>query len=180
MCRRFSLDVSRLPDGEAYPGIRLPSSLLAEPGKKAYGLAYTKGGSLKAFLFTFGFPSFDGSLLYNARIETVEEKKTFQTDYRSHKAVFPATSFSEEDRYKKEHTFAPKESQVLYLAGFYSPRMDFVLLTEKGEGEVAYYHPRMPLTLKAEDVVSYLRGEDVLHRKRPLLLEENPDVLPLF
>ncbi len=181
MCRRFAFTKELLKEEDAYPGVRIEEDYEVEPGKKAYGITFSRNGILKAYLFTFGFPSYDGSFLYNARIETAAEKPSFRDDYPSHKAVFPCTSFFEFDRKKKEHEFISEANPILYLAGFYNRERQFVLLTEEGKKGIYPLPPRMPLLLTKEDVIPYLQGKDLTEREHPSLLsKEEETMVPLF
>jgi putative SOS response-associated peptidase YedK len=179
MCRRIAYKTRR-PGEEVYPGIRIKEDYEAVPGEKAYGLAYSVKGELKPFLFSFGYLSYDGKYLYNARKETVLEKKTFSEDYLRHKAVFPCTSFWEIDRKKEEHELISKTGEILYIAGFYDRNREFVLLTEEGQGEIRPLPPRMPVLLIEEDVVRYLKGEVLTDREHPAIEEKNPETVSLF
>ena len=180
MCRRFSVCLEELEDEEVYPGITLPESYQSEPGKKAYGITFSTGGVLKAYSLLFGFPSFDGKYLYNARVETAGNKPTFQEDYLHHKVIFPCTSFFEVDRRKEEHEFIANNKSVLYIAGFYNREREFVLLTESGEKYPSFSFPRMPLLLTQKDVVPYLKGENIDKAVKPLLLDEEESQISLF
>lgn len=102
---------------------------------------------------SFGFKVYEKTI-YNARIETIEEKATFKESFHQRRAVFPCTSFFEFDKRKKETEFS--SDSLLYLAGIYEKGC-FVLLTKETKDEdIALSHPRMPVALKESDVEFYL------------------------
>lgn len=102
---------------------------------------------------SFGFNVYEKTI-YNARLETVEEKNTFKESFYQRRAVFPCTSFFEFDKRKKETEFT--SSAILFLAGIYENGR-FVLLTKEAKDEeISLSHPRMPVVLKESDIEFYL------------------------
>lgn len=180
MCRHFSIEAPELGELKVYPGITL--HLKTNPyeitlGKLAPGLALNQNQEVVLLPLSFGFPSFTGKLIYNARSETVEEKPMFQDSFSSRRAVFPCTAFWEVDKRGEEHEFRFQE-KIGYLAGIYK-KDRFVLLTEKPKDlDLLFLHPRMPFLIRREDLLFYLspqiKREDLLSWKKPELLYQRP------
>lgn len=100
----------------------------------------------------WGLPGFQkSSLIFNARSETVLEKKMFREGIRHRRVVVPCTWFYEWNRNKEKITFLREDGGVMLLAGFYNPYEDgdhFVILTTDANESMKSTHPRMPLILE--------------------------------
>ena len=116
----------------------------------------------------WGFPGFDsGKVIFNARSETVLEKKMFRESVLRRRAVIPASGFYEWNRQKEKVTFtsALTEQPILYMAGFYNRYEDtdrFVILTTVANDSIADVHERMPLLLRQQEVEEWLSDEHML------------------
>lgn len=121
----------------------------------------------------WGFPGYDsGKVIFNARSESVLEKKMFRESILRRRLVIPAAGFYEWNRKKEKVTFtsAVKEQPILYMAGFfnrYGNEDRFVILTTGANGSMADVHERMPLLLKHQELEEWLhndkRLEEFLH-----------------
>lgn len=104
----------------------------------------------------WGFPGFKGkSVVFNARSETVMEKRMFWDGIRRHRVVVPGSWFYEWNRQKEKVTFLPSGSPALYMAGFCSRFEDgerFVILTTAANASMAATHDRMPLLLEEREL----------------------------
>ena len=123
----------------------------------------------------WGFPGFDsGKVIFNARAESVLEKKMFRESVLRRRLIIPAAGFYEWNRKKEKVTFtsAVKEQPILYMAGFYNrfgEEERFVILTTGSNGSMADVHERMPLLLKHQELEEWLRDdrrlEEFLHNE---------------
>ena len=130
----------------------------------------------------WGFPGFHGrQLIFNARSESVLEKKMFRESVRQRRIVVPATWFYEWNKNKEKNTFCRKECPVLYMAGFYKPYQDedrFVILTTEANDSMRPVHNRMPLVLEPDEVCKWLFKDLLVGtflQKVPPLLERRTD-----
>lgn len=137
---------------------------------------------LRLELQHWGLPGFSkGRVIFNARSETVLEKKMFQDGIRCRRAVVPARWFYEWNRAKEKVTFFREEAPILYMAGFYNSYEDgprFVILTAPANVSMKNTHDRMPLILKAEDVLPWMKDDGQLRRyldKVPPLLSKRAE-----
>lgn len=116
----------------------------------------------------WGIPGFSkGRVIFNARSETVLEKKLFQDGVRCRRVVIPARWFYEWNRAKEKITFFREEAPVLYMAGFYNLYEDgphFVILTAPANASMKDTHDRMPLLLQPEDVLPWMEDDGQLSR----------------
>lgn len=175
MCRRFKINRESSSIQElCYFSLRIPRSLDVRVNDEADGIIWHDQKPALSLL-RFGFPFDSDSFLYNARIETANEKKAFSA-YLKNRIVFPCTSFFEKGKDDMEHEFIREDSSLCYLAGFYNDQNRFVLLTEKADHRLSSYHPRMPVLLKREDVIPYLSQKTCLlslvSRNRPSVYEK--------
>ncbi len=113
----------------------------------------------------WGFPGFHGKqLIFNARSESVTEKRMFRESVGQRRIVVPAAWFYEWNRNKKKNIFYRKDQPVLYMAGFYNRYQDedrFVILTTAANDSMQPVHDRMPLVLEQDEIRKWL-AEDVL------------------
>ena len=113
----------------------------------------------------WGFPGFDSKkVIFNARAESVLEKKMFRESVLRRRLIIPAAGFYEWNRKKEKVTFtsAVKEQPLLYMAGFYNRYGEeerFVILTTGANDSMADVHERMPLLLKHQELEEWLRDD---------------------
>lgn len=125
----------------------------------------------------WGFPGFQGKqLIFNARSESVTEKRMFRESVGQRRIVVPAAWFYEWNRNKEKNIFYRKGQPVLYMAGLYDRYQGeerFVILTTGANDSMQLVHDRMPLVLEQDEVYKWLVEdklvEDFLHKVPPLL-----------
>lgn len=130
----------------------------------------------------WGFPGFHGKqLIFNARSESVLEKKMFRESVGQRRIVVPAAWFYEWNKNKEKNIFYRKGQPVLYMAGLYNRYQDedrFVILTTEANDSMRPVHDRMPLVLERDEVRKWL-FEDLLVgtflQEVPPLLERRKD-----
>lgn len=115
------------------------------------------GIDYKFDVMTWGVPSYQGTLLINARNESVEEKKTFRP-MLPNRCLIPCQGFYEWKE-KKKVLIYKKHVPVLYLAGIFNEQKQFVLLTGKSEKEMKHVHHRTPILVDEKDINRYLHHE---------------------
>ncbi len=118
---------------------------------------------------------------FNAKAETVGEKKLFRGSWRHKRCVLPASGF-----FEKGHRISRKDSQPFWLAGIWNRWMSSegseletccVLTTEPNE-LVRPLHSRMPVIIPnklEEDWISPVKNGSELKALEPMLIGWNPD-----
>lgn len=125
----------------------------------------------------WGFPGFHGKqLIFNARSESVLEKKMFRESVGQRRIAVPAAWFYEWNKNKEKNIFYRKGQPVLYMAGLYNRYQDedrFVILTTDANDSMRPVHDRMPLVLERDEIQQWLNEnqlvEDFLQKTPPLL-----------
>ena len=119
-----------------------------------------QGGSLRACRQKWGYPGPGGKgLVFNARSESVFEKRMFRNSVSQRRAAVPVSWFYEWNKNKEKFTFTKEGSRILFLAGFYGRYEDgdrFVILTTQANASMAPVHSRMPLVLEREQVREWI------------------------
>lgn len=116
--------------------------------------------ALAADNMKWGFPGFTGKgVIFNAKCETVKEKKMFADSVLSRRCIIPAKGFYEWNKQKEKVTFKALDDQILYMAGVwkhYEESSRFVILTTNANESVISVHERMPLILDQNEVEDWI------------------------
>ena len=130
----------------------------------------------------WGFPGFHGKQpIFNARSESVLEKKMFRESVGKRRIVVPAAWFYEWNRNKEKNIFYRKGQPVLYMAGLYNRYQDedrFVILTTEANDSMRPVHDRMPLVLEQNEIQRWLNEDQLVEtflQKSPPLLDRRAD-----
>lgn len=114
-----------------------------------------------------------GRKLFNARLETLNQKSSFKDSYQKRRCLVPAIGFYETDHSKKEkepHFFLSKDKTPFSFAGLYSQwngTSTFTIITVPADKYVRPVHDRMPFILSSNDEKQWLDSGD-----NPLVLEK--------
>ena len=139
-----------------------------------------QGGSLRACRQKWGYPGPGGKgLVFNARSESVFEKRMFRDSVSQRRAAVPVSWFYEWTKNKEKFTFTKEGSRILFLAGFYGRYEDgdrFVILTTQANASMAPVHSRMPLVLEREQVREWIldskKTKELLGQEPPRLARD--------
>lgn len=108
----------------------------------------------------WGFPSFKGKgVIINARGETAQDKPMFRKALLERRCVVPTTGFYEWDRQKNKYRFRIPGRDALYLAGLWNTFQGeerFVVLTTAPNDTIINVHDRMPVLLRADELLPSL------------------------
>lgn len=137
---------------------------------------------LKCSLQRWGFPGFQRKqVIFNARSESVLEKKTFRESAGHRRIVVPAAWFYEWNQNKEKNIFYLEGQGTLFMAGIYSRYQEeerFVILTTKANDSMKPVHDRMPLILDKSEIDPWIFDEksarELLH-KVPCPLERKTE-----
>ena len=139
-----------------------------------------QGGSLRACRQKWGYPGPGGKgLVFNARSESVFEKRMFRDSVSQRRAAVPVSWFYEWNKNKEKFTFTKEGSRILFLAGFFGRYEDgdrFVILTTQANASMAPVHSRMPLVLEREQVREWIldskKTKELLGQEPPRLARD--------
>ena len=139
-----------------------------------------QGGSLRACRQKWGYPGPGGKgLVFNARSESVFEKRMFRNSVSQRRAAVPVSWFYEWNKNKEKFTFTKEGSRILFLAGFYGRYEDgehFVILPPQANASMAPVHSRMPLVLEREQVREWIldskKTKELLGQEPPRLARD--------
>ena len=145
-----------------HPDFRLKRGEIS-PGDCAAVLAPNRDRQTALFVMRWGF-HLGKRLVFNARSETAAQKAMFRDSMLTRRCVIPAAAFFEWDhRMKKlaKFRFWPDGEAVTYLAGLYrfepeTSQPAFTVLTRPAQGNIADFHDRMPVMLRAEQIDLWL------------------------
>ena len=182
MCCRYYTELS--PELRPFVEMAQHSSLAARMSE-AYGRPFSAAGEIRPTDITTAlapdkhgrkaaFPMFWGftgktSCLFNARVETADQKPTFRDSWSRNRCVIPASYYFEwqhlispEGKKQTGDKFRiqPRDSALTLLAGLYrleekdgSLFPHFTILTREPPADLRVIHDRMPVILQ-EDAVS--------------------------
>ena len=126
----------------------------------------------------WGFPGFQGKgVIFNARSETVLEKKMFRESILHRRIIIPCTWFYEWNRKKEKVTFYREDAPVIFLAGFYNVFGDekrFTVLTTEANQSMVSTHDRMPLIVEPDQMKDWVLDDTKFSgmlKQTPVLLE---------
>jgi putative SOS response-associated peptidase YedK len=130
----------------------------------------------------------NGSLIINARKETLWEKPTFRNLIQNRRCLLPASCFYEWDSGKHKVTLYGKDDNMLFLAGVYQAAPDggrFVIITAPADEIVKPIHDRMPVRIPEALIDEWLsnpeRTREILEMaSTPLRREQTVEQLSLW
>jgi putative SOS response-associated peptidase YedK len=71
----------------------------------------------------------------------------FAEDITKHRCVIPEDEYFEWSLSKQPLIFKANSSDIMFLAGFYNRRKEFVVLTRRAVGKLSAIHHRIPIML---------------------------------
>lgn len=174
-------DVEQIVD-EVARGVReLPLGHDIRPTQQAPVITMADG-ALRLSGQRWGYPGLQGrGVIFNARAESVKEKKLFSGGINSRRAVIPASRFYEWSPAREKNTFCRRDGKTLFLAGFYDlfeNEERFVILTTAANESMQRIHDRMPLVLEREQLKAWCTdteaADEILHQT-PVLLKRQAE-----
>lgn len=130
----------------------------------------------------WGYPGIQNKgVIFNARAESVLDKKMFYRGIRNNRAVIPVACFYEWNKNKEKITFFRKDGKMLYLAGFYDHFEvgdRFVILTTAANDSMIRTHDRMPLILEPDQLEDWIRNDnrtESILKQVPVMLDKSAE-----
>lgn len=139
-------------------------------------------GGISAGWQRWGYPGFQKhKVIFNARSETVLEKRMFSDGIRRHRVIIPGAWFYEWNKNKEKITFSRPDSPVLFMAGFsgrFEEEERFVILTTGANQSMISTHDRMPLILEKNQIADWILNDSAtkqLLEQKPILLDKRAE-----
>ncbi len=182
--QRYKAEASRMKTGEIFPTDTAPVIMGSSGSPDTSGssdctvstvssCASDRSGTAKNLqLFKWGFPNYmkAGSVIINARCETLQEKPTFRKLLAAGRCLIPASGFYEwksatgSTRQKDKYLIRSAGSGLIYFAGLYGsfadksgiPSTRFVIITTDANGQMSEIHHRMPVILEKDQALAWI------------------------
>lgn len=131
--------------------------------------------SLELVMVSWGFPlrmkGKPEKPIFNARAETVHEKRMFKSAFETSRCLIPATGFYEFSGPrgdKQSHYFSLPDAEIFSFAGLWKPsgggadgkEATCCILTTSPNEVTEPFHNRMPVILNKDDETAWLSSED--------------------
>jgi len=185
MCGRFNSHLPKMHGWasalEHWPAVE--SSYNVTPTSQIAAFKGRRGRAMRWGMVAPWANSFDSKFAtFNARIETVEEKATFQNAWlKSQRCVIPMAGYFEwksDNGIKQPYYIQGKDQGCLAVAGLYEQwgdgQLSCTILTTSSQGDLEKIHGRMPILLTPTQVKDWIYG-DV--NKRDVLKLISPNII---
>lgn len=154
----------------------LKTSCEIRPTDICVAVAPDRSGKRAAYPMFWGFTG-QQSYLFNARIESADQKPMWKESLERRRCIIPASWYYEWQHLKSadgktktgsKYMIQPKGATLTLLAGIYrmEPFQDtgmmfphFSILTRDPGNEIRSIHDRMPMILDAQDAAAWIRPE---------------------
>ena len=100
------------------------------------------------------------SLLINAKVETIEDRPTYNAIKHNRCAVI-CNGFYEWDKDSQKY-YIDFEEDYMYLACIFNENKELVILTTSASDEFKYIHDRMPIIMNQSEMLNYIHSKDDL------------------
>jgi len=115
------------------------------------------------------------SLLINARIESVEDRPTYN-EIKNNRCAIICNGFYEWDKDKNIY-YISFEDDYMYLACIFNKKDELVILTMASDKEFSKIHDRKPIIMNKKEMLNYIHGcNDVFTTKRMNIKQINQDI----
>lgn len=118
------------------------------------------------------------SLLINARIETLEDKISFNS-IKNNRCAIICNGFYEWDKDKNKYYITYKKD-YFYLACIFNEDDELVILTTSSKDEMVNIHDRCPIVMNKWEMLKYIHNEECLFEKKKLRIKKIDECISLF
>ena len=200
MCGRYALsamisDIAEEFSANSVPGISLPADWNIKPTNDVYiiknqAIEIASWGMIAHWSKSDDEAAKSQSSAINARSESVHEKPTFKSAFRSNRCLLPATGYyewaSELGKYKTKQPIyiSRDDNKLLAFTGIFqswtSPSgkviQSVAIITRQAVGQLALVHSRMPVFLPRERWQDWMNPKiNDVERIRSLMDVPTPD-----
>ncbi|WP_018296152.1 SOS response-associated peptidase [Corynebacterium lubricantis] len=122
-----------------------------------------------------------GPPLFNARGETVAEKPSFRSAFKSRRAIMVLDGYYE--WHEKKPYFVTRKEGMLFAAALWETGLDQLsttMVTTASHGKIEWLHDRLPLFLDESDIAQWVSGspEEALELVHPSTLADDLEWTP--
>ena len=118
------------------------------------------------------------SLLINAKVETLNERPTYNAIKNNRCAVI-CSGFYEWDKDKNKY-YISFEEDYMYLACIFNEKHELVILTTSSVDEFSKIHDRSPVIMNQAEMLNYIHNEKGLFSKKKLNIKPVSENISLF
>ena len=118
------------------------------------------------------------SLLINARVETIEDRPTYNAIKNNRCAVI-CNGFYEWDKQKNKY-YINFDEEYMYLACIFNEENELVILTQASSGEFENIHDRVPIIMNQEEMINYIHSKKDIFEKKKLIINKVDEDMTLF
>ena len=118
------------------------------------------------------------SLLINARIETINDRPTYNA-IKYNRCAIICNGFYEWDKQKNKY-YISFEEEYMYLACIFNENNELVILTQASSGEFEKIHDRIPIIMNQDEMISYIHNKKDIFFKKGLIVNKVDEDIKLF
>jgi len=118
------------------------------------------------------------SLLINARVETLNDRMTFN-EIKHRRCALICDGFYEWDKQKNKYLINFNE-EYMYLACIFNNDDELVILTKSANTIFSKIHDRMPIIMNKEEMLCYIHNKDTIFKEKELVFTNLAEQTSLF
>lgn len=198
MCGRFALSIPFTELSKLYKvtnKIELkPNYNITPQSNIPVILQFDKTGGREIHLLKWGLIphwSKDASMGYkliNARADTIDSKPSFRESFKQRRCIIPAEGFYEWEKESKQPYFIKPKKGIFSFAGIWDKWSDpqghavltCAIITTNANQSISSIHDRVPVTLKEEEIDTWLNAETTVDRLKPHLHPPKDDEIEFW
>lgn len=118
------------------------------------------------------------SLIINARIESINDRPTFN-EIKHNRCAIICDSFYEWDSRKNKYEIS-FEDNYMYLACFFNNDDELVILTRESYKEFKQIHNRIPIIMNKDEMLKFVHNQECLISEKKLFIKNIDNEISLF
>ena len=118
------------------------------------------------------------SLLINARVETIEDRPTYNA-IKNNRCAIICNGFYEWDKQKNKY-YISFEEDYMYLACIFNEQNELVILTQSSSGEFVKIHDRVPIIMNQDEMINFIHNRKDVFIKKKLIINRIDEEVKLF